>query len=294
MALTRSGTIDRTFGTDGLATLWLGHRAAVESLRSTPEGGSIVAGNVLGGDALRSRAGFIARFSEAGEPDVTIGDHGGWLLVPHPLADVAPLSDGRIALAYTDIAPNGRPVARVEVLLPGGTVDPSFSDAQLRTWIGGRRGSSASSIEGDDVGGLLLLGRIQGCIVGSAFVARILADGRLDRSFSGDGVTRARCVSYAPTMELDPEGRILVAGSEHGAGSGELVVVVWRFMSNGRVDRTFGTEGRAAGPYDPDHFALVADAAVGPEGSIVVVGRGFDYWNGVEPSYLRMVRFLAS
>jgi uncharacterized delta-60 repeat protein len=95
------------------------------------------------------------------------------------------------------------------------------------------------------------------------------APGRLDRSFSDDGMQTAfpRGAS-AHAVALDEKGRIVVAGY---TVRGDPDVAVARFLSNGAPDGTFGHGGRVAIDLGGNDFAF--DVAIQPDGGIVVAGR---------------------
>ncbi len=82
-------------------------------------------------------------------------------------------------------------------------------------------------------------------------VERINTDGSLGTVFApSTGVARG--------VAVQPDGKVLVAGSDNGA-------VVRRFLANGTLDTSFGSSGTLRFP------ARMANAiAVGPCGDIVV------------------------
>jgi uncharacterized delta-60 repeat protein len=98
----------------------------------------------------------------------------------------------------------------------------------------------------------------------------LLADGRLDPEFDGDG----RATLGAPTdvlstttgqVRVGPSGRILVATAEHTDGGDRLVVSSLR--SDGTVERTFGSRGRAV-VFD------VAGGTIPGEPQLSIISRG--------------------
>ena len=75
-------------------------------------------------------------------------------------------------------------------------------------------------------------------------VVRLNADGSMDNTFSFDGkvITDAGGLDAAQGIAIDPNGKIVVAGSlDNGGGFVNSLLV--RYNSNGDLDNTFGTNG---------------------------------------------------
>ncbi|MEM0542599.1 T9SS type A sorting domain-containing protein [Flavobacterium sp. j3] len=96
---------------------------------------------------------------------------------------------------------------------------------------------------------IVIMGLIQNNIGNAYWVVRLLPDGALDPSFSGDGYLdlsfgteqdRGTCVA----LQLD--GRILVGGT---SGSAAQFFTVARLLSNGDLDQTFGNSGVVQTPF---------------------------------------------
>ncbi|HEX8648256.1 MAG TPA: hypothetical protein VF715_15285, partial [Thermoleophilaceae bacterium] len=104
------------------------------------------------------------------------------------------------------------------------------------------------------------------------------ADGDLDVSFAGDGVShleRGRLAEVA----LQPDGKLIVAGASFGQ-DGEAVV--GRLTASGSPDPTFGEGGYASLGAVAGEIS-VRDVALQPDGRIVVVG-----YRGQEAYALRL------
>lgn len=110
-------------------------------------------------------------------------------------------------------------------------------------------------------------------ITKTTIVVRLLANGALDPSFGGDGIVNLALGtenSAAQTLLIQPDGKILLAGSAKGAVNFDFVFA--RLNSDGSPDLTFG---------GGDGFELVAVGtkasrvqalALGPGGRIVGTG----------------------
>ena len=165
--------------------------------------------------------------------------------------DLALLPDGRIVVVGGSIfspAPNPERGIVVARYLPNGDLDPSFSrDGMLR--IPGREGGALAI----DARGRILVGghgpqesqsRPSGFLV-----SRVLPEGRLDRSFHGDGrrvVNLAKLDDDVLDLALLPGGKILVAGRAGGD------VGLARLLPDGRIDPAFGVRKTDFGGEEDD------------------------------------------
>jgi uncharacterized delta-60 repeat protein len=104
-------------------------------------------------------------------------------------------------------------------------------------------------------------------------LVRYNADGTLDGTFSGDGkVLEAAVAGQAYAVALQPDGKIVVAGSSPVSGGSDLAdMMVSRFNADGSLDSSFGTAGVTT--FD---MAIGTDVArnllVLADGSIVIAG----------------------
>jgi uncharacterized delta-60 repeat protein len=112
------------------------------------------------------------------------------------------------------------------------------------------------------------------------YVARFNADGALDASFGTGGIATidfdgGAGGDHAEGLALQPDGRILVAGTTHGTGLQSDDFAVARLDSNGMLDETFASGGKATIAFDladgvgnDDVHAI----ALAPDGTIVIAG----------------------
>jgi uncharacterized delta-60 repeat protein len=110
-------------------------------------------------------------------------------------------------------------------------------------------------------------------------VWRLLPDGSLDRSFSGDGraIVDAGGEDYANAVAVAPDGKIVVAGVRRtGLAIDDFAVV--RLESDGDPDPTFNPAGTRPGvkALEGDAYDRAEEVVVQPDGKIVVAGRGRD------------------
>lgn len=289
----RNGSIDRRFGRRGftrpIGRKYSSGRAQAQGIAVQRDGRIVVVGwRHPEGHA----APLLVRYRRDGSFDRSFGLRG---VVTQKLDNFRP---GEI-LHDVAIEPNGRivavgargehgfglssghPAGLVVAYRPDGRVDRSFGEGgrELFPAPGGHgeyTGLKSIEVLGD---GRLL---VAGYHFGSLFVARLLPDGRLDRSFGGgDGklVTFANpygrgdacpgiCWSAAPFV-LRPDGRILVI-----AATWPDLPVLLRLTADGEVDRSFGRRGWVR-VFPKGHYFQPFDLAL--QGRRIVVS-GFDEW----------------
>jgi uncharacterized delta-60 repeat protein len=112
-------------------------------------------------------------------------------------------------------------------------------------------------------------------IVTAVAAPGLTAGGDLDTSFGDDGKVTTRVTrqgNSATAVAIQPDGRIVVAGTSFGA-NGRFALA--RYRPNGGLDRTFGGDGRVT-----TNFTNGADAAhalaIQADGKIVVAGSSGD------------------
>jgi uncharacterized delta-60 repeat protein len=120
---------------------------------------------------------------------------------------------------------------------------------------------------------------------GLAGVARFKPDGSYDTTFSGDGKME---LPFGGAVATAPGGKLVLVETRGGP------IRVARFNADGTPDTTFGGDGVVTVDYSAqepppqseddyrDHWLYTADAAVQPDGRIVIVGTAYteDQWDG--------------
>jgi uncharacterized delta-60 repeat protein len=231
------------------------------------------AGAVIAAGALASAGDLDASFSADGKRFVKFGNGDDVGMA------VAAQADGRIVAAgYSDKGGPGDALA-VTRLMPGGRFDSSFAgDGRRTVQFGGGSSPDSPSALGlavDPDGRIVVAAN---ALVGTdpAFaVMRLKPDGSLDHAFSGDG---KRTLSFlaggtASDVAIQPDGRIVVAGSTASLGSDSDFAVA-RMNVDGTLDQTFSGDGKRTIRFDSGDD--VADAvALQSDGMIVVAGTAF-------------------
>jgi uncharacterized delta-60 repeat protein len=251
-----------------------------EAVAVQPDGKIIVAGTLAwrahiaeSGNTLEIFRPLLVRYLPDGSLDRSFGSSG-WIMpgeggggVVH---DVAVTAGGQIVAAVgSDLRRNASAGAPgIYVFNSDGSIDARFGRAG-RALV--RRDGRSSQT---DPRSIVLLA--DGDILVSAFrnsrpvISRLLPDGRLDRSFGGDGFVRpdapeARCCGRLP-LAIGPAGRPTLAFT---AGDRRQGISVARFRPSGGADRSFGGDGLVA---LPARFEEAYGVAVSSDGSVYAAG----------------------
>jgi uncharacterized delta-60 repeat protein len=263
------GTLDTSFGSGGKVSFAAG--VAAFGLALQADGKIVAAGDAL--SASGTRIGFaIARFNPDGAPDPSF-DGDGRVVTPFSFlggaTSVVLQEDGKIVVAGTGDA--NFALARYNA---DGSLDTTFDgDGKVSTNLGGFDSILALALQPD---GKLVAAGLRGSITGGltrlAAVARFNSDGTLDASF-GAGGTLTTDFGGAPealadALSIDPEGRILVAGTRGSGAATDFVVA--RYDAFGAPDASFGSNGLVT--TDLGGTDALQDIALQENGRIVVAG----------------------
>ena len=259
------GTLDRTFGDDGIVRTNFTRGDDVAWDVAIQPDGRIVA---VGGAGFGQSGFQVARYRRDGSLDPAFGDDG-QVVTRYRGANartVALQPDGRIVVAgYHGF---GLALARYR---PDGRLDRSFSgNGKIGPVVWGVF-ALAVALQPD--GRIVVAGDFDIFAFG---LARFRRDGRLDRSFGGDGVVREAVDGVeqgASGIVIQPNGRIVATGSSGPHEYGDDTIprfVLIRRLADGRRDTSFGIGGEVATFFEGG--ARAHGSAVDGEGHIVVVG----------------------
>jgi len=225
-------------------------------LASLPDGRLLWSGNPL---CLPDLPNSLIMFTPAGERDKTFGIDGS-IVFPEDPPLFVPTPDGLIIVTY-EVGPEHR----FTRLLPNGAVDGTFGDAGEFT------GPEARALAVDGLGRVLLsFEEFSGSDVSEIHVLRLSADGKPDEAFGmhGDAAAPSHQIERVLTIASDPLGRIIVGGFRAVAlGEHQERPLVRRFLSDGTLDRQFGTDGEVLLPPVDDSVQAVM---VQPDGKLLI------------------------
>ena len=275
------GRLDRGFGSGGIRLFdsGLGMDDIAASAMLAPDGKIVVAGvaDVAGTDRQDF---FLARFNADGSIDPRFGSGGFVTTDASPKSPdldwgraVAIQPDGKIVVAgqTSSAGPGERIASALLRYLPTGELDQRFGhQGRLLVEVGEQTVAGANSLLIQPDGKL---------VIGSSFnpagsvLARFHPDGRADASFGSGGTARQDVgVVNGDVVALmrQADGKLIAAG--WGIGRHDVAVLT-RFHANGRVDRSFGSNGRTLSKLI-DGLPEVGGyaAALQADGKIVVAG----------------------
>lgn len=214
MRFEADGTLDRTFGDEGLVLLDTSGRGAIQALAVQPDGRIVVVGDSYVPDPKYDI--ILARYLPDGKLDPTFGD-GGVALEDYGVSDqygyaLALQPDGRIVVVGTSGSEESQNLL-LSRYLPEGTLDPTFvNGSRSRSGSGFRAVVGTVALLPD---GRVLLGGRHGSGGSSCCLAlyRFEADGLPDATFGADGMVVTEEEGYVRALALLPDERALLVGS---------------------------------------------------------------------------------
>lgn len=263
------GSLDPSFGTDGIVVASLGGNSVINSVSIQSDGRVVGAGYVFNGT---SNDFAIARLNSDGSFDDTF-DTDGIVLTPigtsneQSYAVAINSADGTIVAAGSSyIVDDDFAVVRYN---SDGSLDASFG-------VGGKVTTDidteitqgyATAVQSD--GKIIAVGWTYNGIQQKFAVVRYNANGSFDNSFDSDGkVTTAFGIfgSSASAVAIQSDGKIVVAGTDYSANDFAVV----RYNTNGSLDTSFGLNGKVITNVSGGDLAYAM--AIQADGKIVVVG----------------------
>ena len=287
-----NGSLDTTFDADGIAYADIATGSARGRGVAHQPDGKIVAVGSAGGSSTNF---FVARYNSDGSPDASFGTAG---KVNTPILDrddhaeaVAIQTDGKIVVGGYALSSSNSPVFAIVRYNTNGTLDSTFdSDGKLTLTDTSISGAKSVLIQPD--GKIIIAGTATGGSNTDFFAARFNPNGSLDTAFGGTGKVRTPVLSsfdYANAAALQADGKIVVAGYTD-AGSFNWDFAVIRYNTNGSLDTSFDTDGKATTPIlggEDQANAVVIQA----DGKIVLAGYAI---NGSDNREFALARFNAN
>ena len=273
------GAMETNFGNDGrVLTSFPGADDAVAravALTPTETGFQVVAG----GDARfpDGRRFAVARYRGDGNLDNSFDDDGRVITdfagsTSESIADLAIVdTDGEklIVAAGRASGNDGQQIALARYLWDG-SLDTTFgSGGRIMAAAPGSDGSYAQAVQVDDRGRIVVAGVARDAEGNSRFmVARFTTEGVPDLNFGGAGFSTidfpGAIGALAHGMDIDSEGRILVAGQAFADG---WKFAVARFLADGTLDSAFDGDGRVLTDL-PTHNEIAFDITFDRRGRI--------------------------
>ena len=250
----KAGDLDVGFGNVGFATASLRNFNQANGIAVQPDGKIIVVGQSYGSGL--STLATVLRYNADGTLDTRFDGDGIAAFAATPVdfnpgfSAVVVQPDGKVVAAGNVTRSSGNTDYLVVRFNPDGALDTEFgSGGVVRTDLGSSA-DLAGSIALLSDGKIVVSGVVDYAYFG---VVRYNANGSLDNSFDGDGIS---LLPGAPSlrrgMAVQPDGKIVVIG----------LSLVARFNTDGSLDTSFDVDGMAS----PGGYTV----AMQPDGKIVI------------------------
>lgn len=268
--VTPAGALDLTFGADGKLTTLISSRGdGATAVALQADGKMVAAGIIFNGTDFDFA---VVRYDADGHLDTSFSGDG---MVTTPVGSgndqawaVAVQADGKIVVAGRADVDGGSRIALVRYN-PDGSLDSSFgTGGKVLTVIGDIADASAVAVQAD--GKVVVAGGTTTGDHSEIALARYKPDGSPDASFGVGGIvtTRVAGTAGASAVALQPDGKIVVAGSAVAAGDADFYLA--RYLPDGTLDPMFGAGGAVRTSLGGLDWA--GGVAVLPDGRIVVAG----------------------
>ncbi|MBI1814217.1 MAG: hypothetical protein HYR72_04515 [Deltaproteobacteria bacterium] len=272
------GSLDPTFGTNGLAKAPLGSTRYVARGLVLQSDGKLVVGGTT--DGVTNADFALARFNADGSLDSTFGGTGVVTTAigaaDDALNSLVVQSDGKLVAAGTVFGASRSDFGLARYAADG-ALDATFGNAGIVTTSVGTDFAALSSLALQSDGRVVAAGWAgivqNGTLRATFALARYNADGGLDAAFGngGQGLAPVGSVnSAANALVVQPDGKLVAAGFD-GVG-----FTLARYDTAGSLDPTFGNGGSATagGGSGATSLALQADGKLITAG-LVETAAGF-------------------
>jgi uncharacterized delta-60 repeat protein len=267
------GTLDVSFSGDGRARIDLGGSEFAFDVVVDTEDRPVLAGKTS--DGLHDDV-LVMRLTDAGELDPAFASGTGWTTVSfgkpfQSAGGVALTPTGKIIVGgYTSVGTTSN--TALARLRDDGSLDPTFGGDGRVVLDLSAGAEQATAVQVATSGRIFAAGHAEAGLVPRFVAVKLLASGRRDTGFGGDGVATANLgpgADVANALALTSNGKVVLAGRAADGGSQDWGVV--RFDADGVLDARFHRDGirlvAFPGPND-EAFAVVAS-----DGGLWIAGR---------------------
>ena len=275
-----NGTLDNTFGVNGVAVFDKGQSEVAESFAINPDGTFILSGYVNDNFTL-------VKVKNNGTIDTTFGTNG-WVTTIFPSFSTSSKSTsinaaGRIIVGGMGVGP-GQSQYVMAAYNPNGTLDTTFgTGGKVNFHIGYDNDFGLQVIQLDNgkilFGGHSYFGSVP--LRYEIAVVRLNANGSFDNSFGENGVFKSRFFengrSYLEGMALQSDGKLVVTGAANV--NNEENYGLLRITENGQLDTTFGVDGQVIYKM-PNYYSISRNVALQTDNKIVIAGDASPFGNG--------------
>ena len=273
-----NGSLDTTFGNNGAVTTDFNNDEDSLLFITEQVSGKILAAGYSG--AWGSRRFVLARYNSNGSLDTTF-DGDGKVIAATTTSDtvgsIALQSDGKIiAAGYRSV--NNELDISVLRYNQDGTFDTTFdTDGIVTTNVSTFDEAYSVALQPD--GKIIVVGTSPIAGQGDFTVLRYNTNGSLDTTFDGETGTNGNGIvttdvgnnldyDEANSVTVQTDGKIVVAGRVYLGGPNDFAIA--RYNTNGSLDTTFSTDGKATADMNLNDYA--ESVVVQSDGKVVAAG----------------------
>jgi uncharacterized delta-60 repeat protein len=294
------GSLDASFDGDGILTAQFritGDYTASygRSLAIQPDGKIVVVGeSYIYSNNVGTTDFAVARLNPDGSFDASFDGDGRTTLSPGPghnqAYDVEIQPGGKIVVSGNTGNGTTTYYPALARLNPNGSLDTTFFGSGTIAYINDLSGSCTDLFLQPD-------GKINAFVSlfsGGYVFLRYNADGSPDNTFGNGGRLTIQFSSFPllGAIALQPDGKIIVGGSQVGQSSSQYDFLLVRFYPNGTRDNSFGNNGTVITNFG-NYANALADIAAQPDGKIVAVGYATTSADSDAPSDFALARYNA-
>ena len=282
---TRDGQLDRSFGVEGHAVVDNGGHGTLNSVDVAPSGKIVVGGSGSSAATAWIEKWLVARLSVDGRLDPQFDSDGVVFgTFTGAVSGVRGLADGKV-LVSSELG-TGRPGL---ALLAGrftssGALDQTFGEGGTAVAHPPADGEAESHALGVQADGKIVVAGWEWHYGESGgyhmMAARFSPGGKLDPSFSGDGIalvsppglTGGPTFASAYALAIQPDGKLVLGGrGTDGEAWFDFAFAVMRLTRDGEPDTSFGPGGGFMTPMEG--WGEIHGLAVQPDGKVVAAGK---------------------
>lgn len=273
------GSLDRSFGSDGLVVTDLGSSAEINDIKIQSDGKIIAGGNT----SNTSISDFVlARYLIDGSLDKTFGTNASGKVVTavgigdDKLNALALQSDGKIiaggysVVVPASIASAGRNKFALARYTTSGVLDTTFDTDGIVTTAIGNKNEAISTLAIQSTGEIVAGGFSSNGSNNDFALTRYTSTGALDTTFDSDGKVTTALGSgneEITALALQSGGEIVVAGFSSNGSDNDFALV--RYTSVGALDTSFDSDGKVITTIGSGNEAIKALAL---SGTNIIVG----------------------
>ncbi len=274
--LNSDSTFDPSFGSGGKLVTGMGQQSSMATpMVIQPDGNIVVAGVTYDG---ANDSVTVLRFLTNGVPDGSFGIGGSVTSIVgtngSSPGSIALQGDGKIVVAASaSVSGNDIAILRYNT---NGSPDATWNGTGKMLTAIGSSGDAMTTLSIQPDGKIINAGASAFTTVEKFSMLRCASNGALDNSFGSFGKVatslpnETQSAGYA--MALQPDHKIIMAGTAVIAPANQLQLALARFNTNGTLDTTFGTSGAAIASIGLAN-SLVQSVALQSDGKIVAACR---------------------